>query len=51
MRYIESAIALSHRDDGVVEIRRCNVHGLGGEEIVDVWTFEADQYEVDVLLA
>ena len=78
MRYIESAIALSHRgdvevelvdmlageervalivcerfdrDDGVVEIRRCNVYRLRREEIVEVWIFEADQYEVDVLLA
>lgn len=39
------------RDDGVVEIRRCNVYRLRREEIVEVWIFEADQYEVDVLLA
>jgi uncharacterized protein len=78
VRYIEGAIALSHRgnvelelvemlageervalivrerfdrDDGVVEIRRCNVYRLRGEEIVEVWIFEADQYEVDALLA
>jgi uncharacterized protein len=39
------------RDDGVVEIRRCNVYRLRGEEIVEIWIFEADQYEVDALLA
>jgi uncharacterized protein len=39
------------RDDGVVEIRRCNVYRLRDEEIVEIWIFEADQYEVDALLA
>jgi hypothetical protein len=38
------------RDEGVVEIRRCNVYRVRGEEIVEVWIFEADQYDVDVLL-
>jgi hypothetical protein len=38
------------RDEGVVEIRRCNVYRVRGEEIVEVWIFEANQYDVDVLL-
>ena len=38
------------RDEGVLEIRRCNVYRVRGEEIVEVWIFEADQYDVDALL-
>jgi hypothetical protein len=38
------------RDEGVVEIRRCNVYRVRREEIVEVWIFEANQYDVDVLL-
>jgi len=38
------------RDDGVVEIRRANVYTVRDDEIVEVWIFEANQYEVDELL-
>jgi uncharacterized protein len=38
------------RDEGVVEIRRCNVYRVRGEEIAEVWIFEANQYDVDALL-
>ena len=34
---------------GVVEIQRCNVYRVRAGEIVEVWIFEADQYEVDAL--
>jgi ketosteroid isomerase-like protein len=40
-----------HRDGEVVDIRRANVYRVRGEEIVEIWIFEADQYEVDALLA
>jgi ketosteroid isomerase-like protein len=40
-----------HRDGGVVDIRRANVYRVRGEEIVEIWIFEADQYEADALLA
>jgi ketosteroid isomerase-like protein len=36
-------------DDGVVEIRRANVYRVRGEEIAEIWIFEANQYEVDAL--
>jgi ketosteroid isomerase-like protein len=36
-------------DRGVVEIRRANVYRVRGDEIVEVWIFEGDQYEVDAL--
>ena len=36
---------------GVVEIQRCNVYRIRAGEIVEVWIFEADQYEVDALLS
>jgi uncharacterized protein len=39
-----------HRDGGVVDIRRANVYRVRGEEIVEIWIYEADQYEVDALL-
>lgn len=38
------------RDEGVLEIRRCNVYRVRGEEIVEVWIFEATEYGVDALL-
>jgi ketosteroid isomerase-like protein len=37
--------------DGAVEIRRANLYRLRGERIVEVWIFEANQYEVDDLFA
>jgi ketosteroid isomerase-like protein len=40
-----------HTDDGVVEIRRANVYRLRGEEIAEIWIFEANQHEVDALFA
>ena len=39
------------REGGVVEIRRANVYRIRGERIVEIWIFEADQYEADALLA
>jgi ketosteroid isomerase-like protein len=33
-----------------VEIRRANVYRVRGEQIVEIWIFEADQYVVDELL-
>jgi uncharacterized protein len=38
------------RPEGDVTIRRANVYRIRGEEIAEVWIFEADQYEVDALL-
>jgi ketosteroid isomerase-like protein len=40
-----------HRGDGPVEIRRANVYRLRGQQIVEIWIFEANQYEVDQLFA
>ncbi len=37
--------------DGDVEIRRANVYRVVAGAIVEVWIFEADQYEVDALFA
>jgi uncharacterized protein len=37
-------------DGRVVDIRRANVYRVRGEEIVEIWIFEADQYAVDELL-
>ena len=34
---------------GIVEIHRCNLYRVRAGEIVEVWIFEADQYEVDAL--
>ena len=64
--YVESAIALSHDGDVEVELvdtlvsgervalivleRFTRVYRVRGEEIVEVWIFEADQYDVDALL-
>ena len=39
------------RPEGTVEIRRANLYRLRGEQIVEISIFEADQYEVDELLA
>jgi ketosteroid isomerase-like protein len=39
-----------HREDGVLEIRRANVYRVIGDQIVEIWIFEADQYAVDELL-
>jgi hypothetical protein len=39
-----------HRDGEVIEIRRANVYRVRGEEIVEIWIFEADQYAADALL-
>ena len=36
-------------DGREVEIRRANVYRVAGEEIVEIWIFEGDQYEVDAL--
>ena len=38
------------RDGGVVEIGRANVYTVRGGSIVEVWIFEANQYEVDELV-
>jgi uncharacterized protein len=40
-----------HRPGGPVEIRRANLYRLRGEQITEVWIFEANQYEVDELFA
>ncbi len=40
-----------HREGGAVEIRRANVYRLRGDEIVEIWIFEYDQYAVDELFA
>ena len=39
------------RPGGAVEIRRANLYRLRGDQIVEVWIFEANQSEVDELLA
>jgi ketosteroid isomerase-like protein len=39
------------RPAGTVEIRRANLYRLRGERIVEIWIFEANQYEVDELFA
>jgi len=38
------------RDGGVAEIGRANVYTVRGDSIVEVWIFEANQYEVDELV-
>jgi hypothetical protein len=38
-----------HGPEGAVEIRRANVYRLRGEQIVEIWIFEHDQYAVDAL--
>jgi ketosteroid isomerase-like protein len=40
-----------HTDRGDVEIRRSNVYRVRAGEITEIWIYEADQYEVDALLA
>jgi ketosteroid isomerase-like protein len=39
-----------HRDGGAVDIRRANIYRVRGDEIAEIWIYEADQYEVDALL-
>jgi ketosteroid isomerase-like protein len=39
------------RPSGAVEIRRANLYRLHGDQIVEIWIFEANQYEVDELFA
>jgi hypothetical protein len=36
---------------GTVEIHRANLYRLRGDRIVEIWIFEANQYEVDDLFA
>src|SRR5688500_4308960 len=38
-------------DDREVEIRRSNVYRIQDGKIVEIWIFEADQYDVDALFA
>ena len=40
-----------HLEDRQVEIRRANVYRIENDRIVEIWIFEADQYEADALLA
>jgi ketosteroid isomerase-like protein len=40
-----------HRDGAETLIRRANVYRVRGDEIAEVWIFEADQYEADALFA
>ena len=52
----EERVALVVRErlglpDGAVEIRRANLYRLRGDQIVEVWIFEVNQYEVDELFA
>jgi hypothetical protein len=39
-----------HRRAGDVEIRRANVYCVRGGQIVEISIYEANQYEVDVLV-
>jgi ketosteroid isomerase-like protein len=39
------------RPEGAVEIRRANLYRLRGDQVVEIWIFEANQYEVDELFA
>jgi hypothetical protein len=34
----------------VVDVPRANVYRVHGDEIVEIWIFEGDQYAVDALL-
>ena len=38
------------RDGEVVDVPRANVYRVRGEEIVEIWIFEGDQYAVDALM-
>jgi ketosteroid isomerase-like protein len=40
-----------HRDDGDVVIQRANVYRVEGHRIVEVWIYEANQYDVDDVFA
>jgi ketosteroid isomerase-like protein len=35
------------RPDRALDMRRCNVYRVRGEEIAEIWIFEGDQYAVD----
>lgn len=35
------------RPDRTLDMRRCNVYRVRGEEIAEIWIFEGDQYAVD----
>jgi ketosteroid isomerase-like protein len=50
-RFALIVIERFHTDGGVVEIRRANVYRVRGDEIVEIWIFEGDQYAVDALMA
>ena len=39
-----------HGEGPPLEIRRANVYRVRGDQIVEIWIFEADQYVVDELL-
>jgi ketosteroid isomerase-like protein len=36
-----------HREEGDVQIHRANVYRVEGHRIVEVWIYEANQYDVD----
>ncbi|MGN6167436.1 MAG: nuclear transport factor 2 family protein [Solirubrobacteraceae bacterium] len=40
-----------HLPSGDVEIRRSNVYRVAGDEITEIWIYEANQYEADELFA
>ena len=50
-RFALIVIERFHLDGRVVEVPRTNVYRVSGEEIVEVWIFEGDQYAVDALMA
>ena len=39
------------REGRVLDMRRANVYRVEGEEIVEIWIFEGDQYAVDEFFA
>ena len=43
-------LLVRERFSGGIEIERANVYTVRGEEIVEAWIYEADQYAVDDLL-
>jgi ketosteroid isomerase-like protein len=43
-------LLVRERFSGGIEIERANVYTVRGEEIVEAWIYEADQYAVDELL-
>jgi ketosteroid isomerase-like protein len=48
---IVDALVSAERFALVIEIPRANVYRVRGEEIVEIWIFEGDQYAVDALMA